>query len=251
MKLRLIRHATLQVELAGRHLLVDPMLAAPKAYSSLTFGATAARNPTVPLPSSLETLLQPDIVVATHSHFDHFDAVAIARLPKQLPLICQPADQARFQGYGFTQVLPVGSSPISVDNLQFFRTKGRHGLGIIGRAMGHVSGFVVAAGREPRLYIAGDTVWGPAVQAALEQYRPDIIVLNAGAAQFNIGAPITMRAADVVEVCRAAPQAKVVAVHLEAVNHCRLKRQELADHLMKANVASQVSILADGEFILA
>jgi L-ascorbate metabolism protein UlaG (beta-lactamase superfamily) len=249
MKLRLIRHATLQVEFAGRHLLVDPLLAEPRAYRSLTFGATAARNPTAPLPCPVETLLQADILVATHSHFDHFDSVARARLPKQLPLICQPSDQARFLGYGFTQVMPIVSSPVAVDTLQFFRTEGRHGHGIMGSAMGPVSGFIVTADQEPRLYIAGDTVWGPMVQAVLERYHPEVIVLNTGAAQFNVGTPITMTADDVVAVCRAAPQAKVIAVHLEAINHCRLKRQELAHHVRKAQVANQVSILSDGEFM--
>lgn len=127
MKLRLIRHATLQVELAGHHLLVDPLLAAPRAFRSLTFGTTAERNPTVPLPVSIDTLLQADIIVATHSHFDHFDSVAMARLPKQLPLLCQPTDQARFRRAGFTQVIPIVSSSVVVNDLQFFRTGGRHG----------------------------------------------------------------------------------------------------------------------------
>jgi L-ascorbate metabolism protein UlaG (beta-lactamase superfamily) len=249
MKLRLIRHATLQVEFAGQQLLVDPLLAEPGAYPSLTFGATSAQNPMVPMPCAVETLLQPDILVVTHSHFDHFDSIAIDRLPKHLPLICQPADQAQFTGYGFTQVLPVTSSPVTVENLQFFRTEGKHGKGILGSAMGHVSGFIIKANQEPLLYIAGDTVWGPMVQDALDQYHPDVIVLNSGAAQFNVGSPITMTADDVVKVCQAAPQAKIVAVHLEAINHCRLKRQALADHVAKAKVANQVSIPADGELM--
>jgi L-ascorbate metabolism protein UlaG (beta-lactamase superfamily) len=249
MKLRLIRHATLQIEFASQQLLVDPLLAEPRVYRSLTFGATAAQNPMVPMPCSVETLLQPDILVATHSHFDHFDSIAIDRLPKHLPLICQPADQAQFAGYGFTQVIPVTSSPVTVGNLQFFRTEGKHGKGILGSAMGHVSGFIIKANQEPLLYIAGDTIWGPMVQDVLEQYHPDVIVLNTGAAQFNAGAPITMTADDVVKVCQAAPQAKIVAVHLEAINHCRLKRQALADHVAKAKVANQVNIPADGELM--
>jgi L-ascorbate metabolism protein UlaG (beta-lactamase superfamily) len=134
-------------------------------------------------------------------------------------------------------------------DLQFFRTEGRHGKGMIGRAMGQVSGFIIKAHREPLVYIAGDTIWGPWVQAVLEKYQPEIIVLNTGAAQFNAGAPITMTAEDVVEVCRAAPQARVIAVHMEAVNHCHLKRTVLADHVRKANVTDQVSIPADGELM--
>ncbi len=249
MRLRLIRHATLQVEMAGRHLLVDPMLAEPGAYWSLTLGTSAGRNPMVPLSCPVETLLQPDMIVVTHSHFDHFDSAARKFLPKHLPLICQPSDRKRFKSYGFLQAAAVGSSPVDMGSLQFIRTKGKHGRGFIGQAMGHVSGFVITASHEPRLYIAGDTIWGPDVQDAFDRFHPDIIILNAGAAQFNAGAPITMTADDVIEVCRAAPRAKIIAVHMEAVNHCRLKRADLTERLTKAGVAHRVSVLADGEFM--
>jgi len=247
MKLRLIRHATLQIELAGQQLLVDPMLADPGTFNSLTFGASAKRNPTVALPCSIETLLQPDLVLVSHSHFDHCDSVAMTHLPKQLPLICQPTDQARFQRAGFRQVIPAISSPLNVNGLEIFRVGGRHGQGLLGRVMGPVSGFMIKAEHEPLLYIAGDTVWEPTLQTVLEQHHPDVIVLNTGAAQFNLGAPITMTACDVEMVCRAAPWAKIIAVHLEAINHCRLKRQGMANYVINANLTEQVSIPADGE----
>ena len=44
MNLRLIRHATLQVEFAGRQILVDQMFAEPRAYRSLTVGTSAERT---------------------------------------------------------------------------------------------------------------------------------------------------------------------------------------------------------------
>lgn len=252
MKLRLIRHATLQIEFAGHSILVDPLLAAPGAFSSLTVGKTAQRNPTVPLPCSIEALLQPlDLVLVTHAHFDHFDPLAKERLPKEIPLICQPADHTRFEEDGFQRVTPLASSPIIQGNLQISRTAGKHGQGLIGRAMGPSSGFLIQAKQEPLLYIAGDTIWGPEVQATLAQYHPEIIVLNAGAAQFNLGAPITMTAADVDAVCRAAPQARVIAVHMEAINHCRLGREALSSHLSSAGLASRVSIPRDGEVLTA
>ena len=68
---------------------------------------------------------------------------------------------------------------------------------------------------------------------------------NAGAAQFLHGDPITMTAGDVVRVCRAAPQAQVVAVHMEAINHCLLTREELAQQAESAGV--RVVIPEDGE----
>ncbi len=53
--------------------------------------------------------------------------------------------------------------------------------------MGAVSGFVLAAAGEPTLYIAGDTIWCEEVRTALEQHQPDVVVVNAGAAQLAEG----------------------------------------------------------------
>ena len=74
-----------------------------------------------------------------------------------------------------------------------------------------------------------------------------MIVVNAGAAQFLHGGPITMTGDDVVDVCQAAPGARVIAVHMEAFNHCLLTRQQLRDHLKEIHVNEQVLIPADGE----
>ena len=52
-----------------------------------------------------------------------------------------------------------------------------------------------------------------------------------------------MDAGDVLRVTEAAPDAHVIAVHLEAINHCLVGRDEL-----RAAVAGRrVSIPADGE----
>ena len=94
------------------------------------------------------------------------------------------------------------------------------------------------------LFRSGDTIWYDQVAETIKQYSPQVIVANAGAAQFLHGDPITMTAGDVVRVCRAAPQAQVVGVHMEAINHCLLTREELARQAMASSV--QVEIPEDG-----
>jgi L-ascorbate metabolism protein UlaG (beta-lactamase superfamily) len=113
--------------------------------------------------------------------------------------------------------------------------------------MGPVSGFVVRAEDSPTLYVAGDTIFCPEVEEALNAHEPDVVVVNAGAARFLKGGPITMTAEDVARVCRAAPEALVVAVHMEAINHCLLTRDELGEELRREGLADQVAIPADGE----
>ena len=82
---------------------------------------------------------------------------------------------------------------------------------------------------------------------ALTQHRPSVTVVNAGAAQFLTGDPISMSETHVAEVCRHAPLTSVVAVHMEAINHCLLARSEPKDFLDSQNLSQEVLIPADGE----
>lgn len=97
--------------------------------------------------------------------------------------------------------------------------------------------------------IAGDTIWCPEVATAIEQYQPAYIVVNAGAAQFLQGDLITMGVADVIHVCQALPSTKVIAVHMEVVNHCLLRRDDLRAQVAAASYADQVLLPLDGETI--
>jgi L-ascorbate metabolism protein UlaG (beta-lactamase superfamily) len=75
------------------------------------------------------------------------------------------------------------------------------------------------------------------------------VVVNAGAAQLTGGVPITMTREDVAEVCRYLPNATVVAVHMEAINHCPLTRKVLEDFVKNEELSDRVHIPADGEDI--
>jgi L-ascorbate metabolism protein UlaG (beta-lactamase superfamily) len=167
-------------------------------------------------------------------------------LGKSLPLFGQIEDQAKFRSQGFGTAQAVRESAVW-NGIEMVRTGGQHGRGEIGKAMAPVSGFVLRASGEPTLYIAGDTIWCEEVRVALREHRPAIVVLNAGAAQFLEGDPITMTADDVIATCQAARVSKVVAVHMEAINHCLLTRADLGFQLEAARVMESVVIPADGE----
>jgi len=93
-------------------------------------------------------------------------------------------------------------------------------------------------------------VWCPEVNRVLRHRRPEVVVLNAGAAQFTQGGPITMDLEDVLQVQRAAPWAHLVVVHMEAMNHCLLTRQALRQGLRSAGGSSRTVIPADGETLV-
>lgn len=251
MRLRLIRHATLIVELGASTYLVDPMLAPAEAGDPVPNTANPRRNPLVELPipqdefeDTLDVLAG---VFVTHLHSDHWDEAAVKELNKDLPIFCQPNDTDRIREAGFTAVMPIKESGVEWEGLNISLTGGRHGTGEMAKRNGPVSGFVIKSRSEPSLYIAGDTLWCPEVESALETHQPDVIVVNAGAAQFIDSDPVTMEAEDVIQVARAAPQGRVVAVHMESFNHCLLTRAELARELEEAGISDRVVIPADGE----
>jgi L-ascorbate metabolism protein UlaG (beta-lactamase superfamily) len=249
MRLRLIRHATLIVEYGGQTLLVDPMLDDVGARPAIVNSPNPRPNPLVPLPVPAEEVVKgATAVLVTHTHSDHWDATAAKLLPKNLPLFGQREDEQKFRSQGFMNVYPIIDS-LTWNSIDINRTGCQHGTGEIGKKMAPASGFVLEAPGEPSFYIAGDTVWCREVAEAIRDFHPKLTVVNAGAAQFLEGDPITMTADCVVSVCRTALNAQIVAVHIEAINHCLLTRADLAFQLESARVQQQVAIPNDGEWV--
>ena len=220
MKVTLVRSATLVLELAGRRILVDPMLDPAGARPPIEQTANPVRNPTVDLPFPAEQVVSGlDAVLVTHCHKDHFDETAERLLPRDVPVFCQPEDEARLRDVGL-DVRPIETS-LDWDGLVLHRTPARHGFGAVAEALAPVSGFAL-----DELYLAGDTVWYEAVEETIDRFRPRVAVVHASGASFLEGGLIVMGIDDVREVVARVPV--VIAVHFEAINHCHLSRAELA-----------------------
>ncbi len=246
-RVRLIRHATCVIHYGARVLLVDPMLGDPGVMPPIARSPNPRPNPLVPLPMPAARALDGiEAFLVTHTHSDHWDAAATKLVPKDAALLIQPPDTVKFTDWGYAAAQPVADA-VSWKGVTISRTGGQHGRGAVGERLAPVSGFVLSASGQPTLYIAGDTVWCPEVAAAIDAHTPDIIIVNAGAAQFLEGGVITMDVDDVAQVCRAAPKARVIAVHMEAINHCVLTRSALRAGLERAGVKTPVLIPADGE----
>jgi len=235
MRVTLVRHATLILELDGRRLLLDPQLDPEGARPPIPNTPNPRRNPLVPLPMPAEDVVRGlDAVVVTHLHNDHLDETAMRLLPRDVPVFCQPEDEGRLRELGL-DARPVADA-VEWEGVTIHRTGGRHGKGAIADMLAPVSGFVLDG-----VYVAGDTVWCDEVAAAIEKHRPRAAVVNAGGARFVDSDPFVMTAADVLEVSARVPV--VVAVHMEAINHCVLTRPELRA------AAPEVLIPADGETV--
>lgn len=254
-----IRNATVKITYGDTTFLIDPMLAEQGAYPGFenTY-RSELRNPLVGLPMPFEVMIDDvDAVIVTHTHLDHWDDAAQELLSKDIPLFAQnTADAELIRSQGFSDVRMLDGEA-EFGGVTMHKTGGQHGSDTLyavpelAEALGDVMGVVFEAPDQKTTYLVGDTIWRDEVEQALTQYNPEVIVMNAGAAEMTgfEGDPIIMGKEDTLRAHRAAPDATIIAVHMEAVNHMTLSRDELSDYVQEVGIQDHVSIPADGEVI--
>ena len=251
MKVQLIRNATLLIEYAGKRILVDPMFS---KKGELARGPMPAkdwnwkRNPNNDLPLPIEEIIKNvDFVFLSHLHFDHWDKAAADALPKNIKIFVQDEnDKKVIVKEGFTN-LEILTENSTFGDLKLSRTKAQHGKGFILKLAGQVCGMVLRHPSEKTLYIAADTVWYEEVEKTINKYKPEVIVVNGGDNRFIIGDQLVMNMDDIFKTHQAAPDSKVVVVHMEGVYHNTLSRKELRSFVDKKSIRESIVIPEDGE----
>lgn len=249
MKIQQIRNATLIIQYAGKKFLIDPFLAEKGTYPPFRNSLRQDRNnPLVNLPLPVdEIILNVDAVIVTHLHLDHYDEAAKTSLPKTIKMFVQNKnDASNVKIDGFTNVEVLNEYTVFGD-IRLTKTRGEHGRGEILKNLGLVCGVVFNHPLEKTLYIAGDTVWYEGIQEEIRTHKPEIIVVNAGDNQFLQGGSLVMGKEDVYEVYKASPNSKIIASHMEAVNHWTLSREELKSYINEKGIAENVFVPEDGE----
>lgn len=223
MELQLLRNATLKLRYAGRTILIDPDFGEPLSRRSFT---GRSQNPMVPLPEPIEDILAGvDLVIVSHLHADHFDEIAKRSVPKQLPLICQPGDEAALAEAGFASVTPLQDT-LTLGPITLKRHPAQHGTGPVVAIMGSVMGFSLTAPGEPIVYWCGDSVLYPPLTEAIASVAPAIIVTHSSGALWD-GTLIVMDDAQTATVAETWPRATVIATHMEALDHGTTSREAL------------------------
>jgi len=254
MNIKQIRNATIVVEYAGKKFLIDPVLADKGTYPP--FGPAlgypdALRqdqfNPLVSLPTSIDEIINVDAVIATHLHLDHFDDAAKEILPKDIKMFVQDEADAKELGDAGFKNIEILKEDTTFEGIKLVKTKGQHGSGEILKLSGNVCGVVFNHSTEKTLYVAGDTIWYEGVQEVIDAHKPEIIIVNAGCNKFLDTNPLIMGKDDIYEVHKAAPNAKIIASHMEAVNHWTLSREDLKSFVDEKGIASNVLVPDDGE----
>ena len=250
MKIHQIRNATMVIE-AGEHvILVDPMLGPKGSMAPFTiFRYRPRKNPIVELPDNTTALLEKVThCLITHKHPDHIDPVAEQFLKeKNIPVTCSIRDKSLFtkKGLNVVQVLEYWKETDFLGGT-IMGTPARHGYGYVAKPMGNVMGFYLVLSGELSLYLSSDTIYTDDVKKVLKEKQPQIAVVASGTARLDFFQPLLMKVDDIVQFTKDAP-GKVIANHLEAVNHCPTKRTDLKERMEKEGLADKVLIPDDGE----
>lgn len=250
MNITLIRNATIIVEYANRKFLIDPMLAEKGTFPAfLNTIRQDLFNPLASLPISIDNILDGvDAIIVTHLHLDHFDNVAKNVLPKDIKIFVQnEADAIKVMVSGFKNVEVLQQDTV-FKGIQLVKTQGEHGKNEeLLKITGEVCGVVFKHPSEKVLYVAGDTVWYDAIQDEIHTHQPEIIIVNGGDNQKLELGSLIMGKEDIYEVHKAAPNAKIISVHMEAVNHWTLSRKELKNFSIENGFSNNILVPEDGE----
>lgn len=247
MEIKLIRNATIVVEYAGKRFLIDPVLGDKGSFRA--FGDSLRKdmkNPIVDLPILVEEIINVDAVVITHMHLDHFDPAAKELLPKDIKVFVENEDAVNeLENFGFLDV-EVLSLDSKFHEIKLTRTPGQHGRGDILQVIGDVCGVIFTHPDEKTLYIVGDTVWYEGVFEIIKKHQPAVIVVNGGG-NILMGEMLVMGKEDILKVHEAKPDAMIVSVHMEAMNHWTLSRDELKSFAMNNRFEDSLLVPKDGE----
>ncbi len=245
-----IRNATLKIKYSSITFLIDPWL----QDQGTGFSAKAVRPemqgikcPMNALPDTPDRILKDvDYCLVTHLHFDHF---CPDYLPKDLRIIAQNHEDAeKIRQMGFENAAAFESEHLNIDGVAIHKTKAIHGDSEeVVKKMGEVCGYIFEAPGEKCLYLAADTIYCQEVEQSIKRYQPEVIILNCCEATTPLGRLI-MNLFDAENVCQAAPEAIVIASHLNSVNHALLTRKDIIEFANEKGL-SAIKAPEDGECI--
>lgn len=252
MKYTQIRNATSIIEFANKKFLIDPLFAPKGKYDG--FEGTLNSHlkwPLVELPFSIEKILEVDAIIITHLHKDHFDEVACEKIPKDMCIFCQNnEDKKVLENYGFENITVLCEDTKYCD-IKLSIIKAQHGTDYaiknLKSRLGEVCGVVFQHKSEKTLYLAGDTIWNDFVDEAINKYKPQILILSVGDAINLKYGSIIMGKNDLIIAQKKIKDVKIIANHLEAVNHTSVTRKQLQEFILENNIQNYVLVPKDGE----
>ncbi len=160
MKITMLGHATLLIEIDGKTILTDPWLTDPLYFSQLCHSGDF---------KPIDKLPQIDLLLASHGHDDHFDPSTLSKIPKNVPMVICDAYQKKASKAGFHEIYSVKKGDVcSFDNVKIKVMPGKH--------IGGISTFIVE-GKKESIFFGGDSEYTEELENALSEENPDVCLM--------------------------------------------------------------------------
>src|SRR5208282_6203799 len=231
MKITMIGHSTVLIEVAGSRILTDP-------YFGL-HGNPAYARPRPPA-RTREELSNVDLVLVSHNHFDHIDRRFLHALPQSVPVLAPEASawMTRLKGGR------------NVTGLKPWERRAFAAVSITAVPARHVTftvGYIVEA-ESKHVYFAGDTYLAGFMERIGREFRPDVALIPV--TTFRI--PMTMGETQAVEAVRLLAPQVVIPIHLGIVPRSPLMRtshspESFRERARGAGLSAEIVILQEGE----
>ncbi|MFC1849787.1 MBL fold metallo-hydrolase [candidate division CSSED10-310 bacterium] len=160
MKITMLGHSTLLLEMDGKRILTDPWL------TDSVFWGTLRHHTPVPAPREVLPL---DLMIISHGHEDHCDLKTLEKLPKTLPVVIFNRYKRIIREAGFDEVYPVKSGDmVDIGGIKVKATPGKH--------IGGIVTFLIQA-TEGKIFFGGDSELCIELEEAIKGMKPDVAVL--------------------------------------------------------------------------
>lgn len=280
-EIQLLRNATMRIKYNGKTLLTDPLLAPKNSYFGfLPENKNKLVSPTSDLPISAEEAVKDiDAILVSHTHIledgslggpysDHFDQKAIDIINKDTPLFIQSFDYNGLKSLGFKKLTTIDKS-FSWEGIKFEKFELLHtNIPVFKPLIGKVSGYILKAKDYPTILWAGDTILTQEIKNKIIQIKPDIIIIHPAKAEIHISEEdkarfktmgvtiekninkftLLMGAEEAIEIAKLAPNAKIIAVHMESTDHSTVTRKDLIDKIKEAGIQN-IIVPNNGEIL--
>ncbi len=263
-----IGNATLLIRFGSLSILTDPNFVGRNAEVPLGYGLTAVRTTQPALEA--DELAQPDVVVLSHDHGDHFDDVAADWLDAGVPIVTCPGAAGGLAQKGFRSVraLPTWeSTELERDGtrLRVTAVPAQHAPGPLAFALPEVMGSVLELwhdwrpadggeggdGDERRpdqvVYISGDTVLHDELAEIPERFPSiDLAFIHLGGMRV-MGMTLTLDAQHGVELVNLLRPRLTIPIHYNDYGTSGSSLSEFVALVRNAGLSQRVRYLRHGE----